>query len=235
MELEQILTYCDHTLLKPDCRAADIRRLCDEAIRYHCASVCVPPCHVAGARRYVENRMRVCTVVGFPHGTATTAVKVFEAKDAVHNGADEIDMVVNLSMVKDGCWAEVANDIRSVRAATNGVILKVIIECCKLTEEEKIRLCQLVADCGADYIKTSTGFAEGGATPEDVALMRRYAPERLRIKAAGGITSVMEAANYLTLGASRLGTSRMVRIAQDREKTAEMQAAAQAEEEAPEE
>ena len=132
MELEQILTYCDHTLLKPEAKASEVRKACDEAIRFNCASVCVPPCHVAGARRYVQNRMRICTVVGFPHGTATTAVKVFETKDAIHNGADEIDMVVNLSMVKDGCWAEVANDIRSVRNASEGAVLKVIIESASL-------------------------------------------------------------------------------------------------------
>ena len=221
MELEQILTYCDHTLLKPEAKASEVRKACDEAIRFNCASVCVPPCHVAGARRYVQNRMRICTVVGFPHGTATTAVKVFETKDAIHNGADEIDMVVNLSMVKDGCWAEVANDIRSVRNASEGAVLKVIIECCKLTDEEKIRLCQIVADCGADFIKTSTGFAEGGATPEDVVLMRANAPESLKIKAAGGISSVEDAAQFLTLGCSRLGTSRLVKLALEREQAPE--------------
>ena len=160
-------------------------------------------------------------MVGFPHGTATTAVKVFETKDAIHNGADEIDMVVNLSMVKDGCWAEVANDIRSVRNASEGAVLKVIIECCKLTDEEKIRLCRIVADCGADFIKTSTGFAEGGATPEDVVLMRANAPESLKIKAAGGISSVEDAAQFLTLGCSRLGTSRLVKLALEREQAPE--------------
>ena len=208
MELEQILTYCDHTLLKPEAKASEVRKACDEAIRFNCASVCVPPCHVAGARRYVQNRMRICTVVGFPHGTATTAVKVFETKDAIHNGADEIDMVVNLSMVKDGCWAEVANDIRSVRNASEGAVLKVIIECCKLTDEEKIRLCRIVADCGADFIKTSTGF-------------RANAPESLKIKAAGGISSVEDAAQFLTLGCSRLGTSRLVKLALEREQAPE--------------
>lgn len=220
MELKQILRFCDHTLLKPECRAADIRKVCDEAMKYQCASVCIPPCHVAGARRYVGDRIKICTVVGFPHGTSTTAAKAFEAKDAIHNGADEVDMVINLSMVKDGCWNEVAKEIRTIRTATEGAVLKVIIECCKLTEEEKIQLCRIVSDCGADYIKTSTGFAEGGATDEDVALLRQNSPESLKVKAAGGISSVEDAERFLQLGAERLGTSRLVKIAEAEEKAA---------------
>lgn len=221
MELKDILRFCDHTLLKPESRASEVRKVCDEAIKYQCASVCIPPCHVAGARRYVGDRIKICTVVGFPHGTATTATKTFEAKDAVHNGADEIDMVVNLSMVKDGCWNEVAKEIRSVREAINGAVLKVIIECCKLTDEEKTRLCGIVSDCGADFIKTSTGFAEGGATEEDVALLRQNSPETLKVKAAGGISSQEDAERFLQLGADRLGTSRLVKIAQAQEQKAE--------------
>lgn len=221
MELKDILRFCDHTLLKPESRASDVRKICDEAIKYQCASVCIPPCHVAGARRYVGDRIKICTVVGFPHGTATTASKTFEAKDAIHNGADEIDMVVNISMVKDGCWNDVAKEIRSVREATKESVLKVIIECCKLTEEEKIKLCGIVADCGADFIKTSTGFAEGGATAEDVELLRQNSPATLKVKAAGGISSVEDAERFLQLGADRLGTSRLVKIAQAQEEIPE--------------
>ncbi len=162
MELKEILEKCDHTLLRVDCSSEEIRALCDQAIKYHCASVCIPPCHVAGAKRYVGDRLTICTVIGFPNGYNTSAVKAFEAADAVRNGADEIDMVINLSMVKDGYWEGVRSDISAVRAATEGKLLKVIIECCLLTDEEKIRLCGIVADCGAEYIKTSTGFSKGG-------------------------------------------------------------------------
>ena len=213
MDIREILKKCDHTLLRVDCTGEEIRRLCDEAIRYSCASVCIPPCHVAGARRYVGDRLALCTVIGFPNGYMTTAAKAFEAADAVRNGADEIDMVINLSMVKDGCWVDVANDIRAVREATRGKVLKVIIECCLLTEEEKIHLCQIVSDCGADYIKTSTGFSKGGATRADVALLRLHAPQRLKVKAAGGIASLQDAEDFIALGADRLGTSRIVKLA----------------------
>ena len=146
MELKDILEKCDHTLLRVDCTSAEIRKLCDQAIKYHCASVCIPPCHLAGAKRYVGDRLTLCTVIGFPNGNSTTATKAFEAADAVANGADEIDMVINLSMVKDGCWVDVANDIRAVREAAKDKILKVIIECCLLTDEEKIHLCEVVSD-----------------------------------------------------------------------------------------
>ena len=217
MEIKDILEKCDHTLLRVDCTSEEIRALCDQAIKYHCASVCIPPCHVAGAKRYVGDKLTLCTVIGFPNGYMTSAAKAFEAADAVANGADEIDMVINLSMVKDGCWEGVAKDIAAVREATKGKLLKVIIECCLLTEEEKIRLCQIVSDCGADYIKTSTGFSKGGATREDVKLMREHSPASLKVKAAGGIASLQDAEDFIALGADRLGTSRIVKLAMEQE------------------
>ncbi len=217
MEIKDILEKCDHTLLRVDCTSEEIRVLCDQAIKYHCASVCIPPCHVAGAKRYVGDKLTLCTVIGFPNGYMTSAAKAFEAADAVSNGADEIDMVINLSMVKDGCWEGVAQDIAAVREATKGKLLKVIIECCLLTEEEKIRLCQIVSDCGADYIKTSTGFSKGGATREDVKLMREHSPASLKVKAAGGIASLQDAEDFIALGADRLGTSRIVKLAMEQE------------------
>ena len=217
MDIKDILEKCDHTLLRVDCTSAEIRALCDQAIRYDCASVCIPPCHVAGAKRYVGNRLKICTVIGFPNGYMTTAAKAFEAADAVKNGADEIDMVINVSMVKDGCWVDVANDIRAVREAVPGKILKVIIECCLLTDEEKIHLCKIVSDCGADFIKTSTGFSRGGATREDVQLLRENSPHTLKVKAAGGISSLQDAEDFIALGADRLGTSRIVKLAMEQE------------------
>ena len=220
MDISEILKTCDHTLLRVDCTSDEIRTLCDQAIRYSCASVCIPPCHVAGARRYVGDRLKLCTVIGFPNGYMTSAAKAFEAADAVKNGADEIDMVINVSMVKDGCWVDVANDIRAVREATKGKILKVIIECCLLTDEEKIHLCKVVSDCGADFIKTSTGFSRGGATREDVKLLRENSPYTLKVKAAGGIASLQDAEDFLALGADRLGTSRIVKLAMEQEKLA---------------
>ncbi len=217
MDIKEILEKCDHTLLRVDCTADEIRKLCDQAIRYHCASVCIPPCHVAGAKRYVGDKLAICTVIGFPNGYCTSAVKAYEAADAIGNGAGEIDMVINLSMVKDACWDEVEKDISAVRKATQGHILKVIIECCLLTEEEKIRLCQIVTKCGADYIKTSTGFSKGGATPEDVKLMRENCPASVKVKAAGGISSLADAEEFIALGAERLGTSRIVKLAMELE------------------
>ena len=228
MDIKNILEKCDHTLLRVDCTSGEIRTLCDQAIKYNCASVCIPPCHVAGAKRYVGNKMKICTVIGFPNGYMTTAAKAFEAADAVKNGADEIDMVINLSMVKDGCWDAVAKDISAVREATRGHVLKVIIECCLLTDEEKIRLCKIVGDCGADYIKTSTGFSKGGATREDVKLMRENSPSYVKVKAAGGISSIEDAQDFITLGADRLGTSRIVKLAIAQEKEAAEKAAAAA-------
>ena len=218
MEINDILKTCDHTLLRVDCTSEEIRTLCDQAIKYHCASVCIPPCHVAGARRYAGDRLKICTVIGFPHGNTTTAVKAFEAADAIKNGADEIDMVINLSMVKDGSWQEVEKDIWAVREATRGSVLKVIIECCLLTEEEKIRLCKIVSQCGCDFIKTSTGFSKGGATREDVKLLRENVAEKVQVKASGGIASLQDAEDFLALGATRLGTSRIVKLAMELEK-----------------
>ncbi len=217
MEIKDILKTCDHTLLRVDCTSEEIRALCDQAIRYQCASVCIPPCHVAGARRYAGDRLKICTVIGFPNGYCTSAVKAFEAADAIKNGADEIDMVINLSMVKDGCWQEVEKDIWAVREATRGSVLKVIIECCLLTEEEKIRLCRIVSQCGCDFIKTSTGFSKGGATREDVKLLRENVAEKVQVKAAGGISSLQDAEDFLALGATRLGTSRIVKLAMELE------------------
>ena len=214
MDMREILARCDHTLLRQDCTAAEVVALCDEAIRYGCASVCIPPCHVVGAKNYVGDRMRICTVIGFPNGYATPRVKAFEAQDAVKNGADEIDMVINLAMVKDACWESLLDEIRTVRAFTgDGHILKVIIETCLLTEEEKRTLCSVVSASGADFIKTSTGFSTGGATREDVALLRQYCQPHVRVKAAGGIRTLQDAEDLIALGADRLGTSRLVALA----------------------
>lgn len=213
MEISEILKKCDHTLLKVGCTAEEIRTLCDQAIKYNCASVCIPPCHVYGAKRYVGDKMKICTVIGFPNGYMTTAAKVFEAEDAVKNGADEIDMVINISMVKDKQWDAIGKEIRAIRKAADGKILKVIIECCLLTDEEKIMLCAIVSDSGADYIKTSTGFSTGGATREDVKLLRENSAPALKVKAAGGISSLKDAEDFIALGADRLGTSRIVKLA----------------------
>ena len=217
MEIKDILEKCDHTLLRVDCTSEEIRKLCDQAIKYNCASVCIPPCHIPGAKRYVGDRLTLCTVIGFPNGYMTSAAKAFEARDAIENGADEIDMVINVSMVKDGAWDAVEKDIRAVREATRGKLLKVIIECCLLTEEEKIRLCKIVSDCGCEYIKTSTGFSKGGATREDVALLRANVAPEVKVKAAGGISSLQDAEDFINLGAERLGTSRIVKLAMELE------------------
>lgn len=213
MELKDILAKCDHTLLRPDCTAQEIRELCDQAMEYGCASVCIPPAHVAGAKRYVGDKMKICTVIGFPNGYASPVVKAFEANDAVQNGADEIDMVINLCYVKDRCWDRLLDEIQRVKRACGEKLLKVIIECCQLTGEEKIRLCEIVSQSGAEYIKTSTGFSTGGATFEDVALLRQHCADHVKVKAAGGISSLADAEEFIRLGAERLGTSRIVKIA----------------------
>ena len=217
MELSEILSRCDHTLLAVGATSKEIEDLCDEAIEYGCASVCIPACHVKGAKSYVGEQMKICTVIGFPNGYSTTASKAYEAADAVKNGADEIDMVANIAMAKDGYWDGVLEDIKAVRRATEGKILKVIIECCLLTEEEKVRVCQAVTESGADYIKTSTGFSTGGATREDVALLRANVGPDVKVKAAGGIKSLQDAEDFISLGADRLGTSRLVKIARSME------------------
>ena len=213
MELSEILARCDHTLLSVTATGEEIRNLCDEAIEYGCASVCIPPCHVLGAKNYVGDQMKICTVIGFPNGYSTTAAKVAEAEDAVNNGADEIDMVANLAMIKEGFWDGVLEDIREVRKATEGKILKVIIECCLLTDDEKREMCRVVTVSGADYIKTSTGSSTGGATFDDVNLLRRFSGLNVKVKAAGGIKSIADAEKFIELGADRLGTSRLVKLA----------------------
>ncbi len=213
MELSEILSRCDHTLLSVTATSEEIKNLCDEAIEYGCASVCIPACHVRGAKAYVGDQMKVCTVIGFPNGYSTTESKAYEAADAVKNGADEIDMVANICMAKDGHWDGVLEDIIAVRKATEGKILKVIIECCLLTDDEKREMCRVVTESGADFIKTSTGFSTGGATFDDVALLRRFSGLNVKVKAAGGIKSLDDAAKFIELGADRLGTSRIVKLA----------------------
>ena len=217
MDISKILSHCDHTLLAVDATWEQIKQVCDDGIHFSTASVCIPASYVAKAKEYVGDKLPICTVIGFPNGYSTTAVKAFEAADAVKNGADEIDMVINISMVKDGCWVDVANDVRAVREATRGKILKVIIECCLLTDDEKVHMCKIVSDCGADYIKTSTGFSTGGATREDVKLLREHCPETVKVKAAGGISSLQDAMDFIELGAERLGTSRIVKLAMELE------------------
>lgn len=220
MELSDILARCDHTLLRVDVTADEIKTLCDQAMKYNCASVCIPPCHVAGTKRYVGDKLCICTVIGFPNGYATSAVKAFETENAVKNGADEIDMVINLSMVKDACWNDIFEDIVAVRRACEGKILKVIIECCLLTDNEKRELCQIVSASGADFIKTSTGFSTGGATRDDVELLRANCDAKIKVKAAGGIKTLEDAEDFINLGADRLGTSRVVKLAMELENDA---------------
>ena len=210
MDIKDILARCDHTLLRTDCTAAEIRALCDDAIRFGCASVCIPPAHVAGAKRYVNGQMKICTVIGFPNGYNTTAAKIFETKDAVENGASEIDMVINNGMVKDRQWDDIAHEIAGIKAACLGRPLKVIIETCLLSDMEKIKLCQLAAKEEVAYVKTSTGFSTGGATREDVALLRENLPASIKVKASGGIRTLEDGQAYLDLGADRLGASALV-------------------------
>ena len=212
MDKREILKRLDHTLLKQDATWEQIKKICDEGVEYGVASVCIPPSFVKRAAEYLDGRLAVCTVIGFPNGYMTTASKVFETEDAVKNGADEIDMVINIGMVKEGNYGGVLDEIRAVRRACEGKILKVIIETCLLTEEEKIKMCQGVTESGADYIKTSTGFASGGATFEDVKLMRAHVGPQVKVKAAGGISSVEDAETFIQLGADRLGTSRLIKL-----------------------
>lgn len=211
MELKDILSRCDHTLLAQTATWAEIRALCDDGMKYGCASVCIPASYVRQAAAYVGGRLPVCTVIGFPNGYDTTAAKCFMAEDAVKNGADEVDMVINIGWVKDRRWEDLLSEIRAVKDACGGRILKVIIECCLLTDEEKIQMCRIVTDAGADYIKTSTGFGGGGAVREDVALFAAHVGPGVKIKAAGGIADLKDAEDFIALGASRLGTSRIVK------------------------
>ena len=212
MDKQAILKTVDHTLLGVNADWDQIRQILDDAMAYGTASACIPPAYVTRAAAYVQGRLPICTVIGFPNGYNTTAVKVFEAKDAVANGADEIDMVINIGDVKNGDYDKVQSEIAAVHGACEGRVLKVIIETCLLTEEEKIRLCEAVTAAGAEFIKTSTGFSTGGATFEDIALMRRHVGPEVQVKAAGGISSFDDAEKFLALGADRLGTSRLIRI-----------------------
>lgn len=212
MDKNRILRAVDHTLLSQQATWEEIRQICDDAIRYNTASVCIPPSYVKPAKEYVGQQIPVCTVIGFPNGYHTTAVKVFETEDALENGADEIDMVINIGDLKSRRYDRVLEEIRSIKAVCGDRILKVIIETCLLTEEEKIKMCRIVTESGADFIKTSTGFSKGGATFEDIALFRNHVGKHVRIKAAGGIASLEDAEKFMELGAERLGTSRIVKI-----------------------
>ena len=210
MEKKDILGRVDHTLLKQTATWEQIETLCREGMEHATASVCIPPCYVKRAKEYTGGNLAICTVIGFPNGNMTTAGKVFETEDAVRNGADEIDMVINIGMVKEGLYEQVLEEIRQIKAACAGKCLKVIIETCLLTEDEKKEMCRVVTQSGADYIKTSTGFSTGGATREDVALLRKYSGPRVKVKAAGGIASLQDAEDFIALGADRLGTSRLI-------------------------
>ena len=217
MEQKEILSIVDHTLLLQPSTWAEIKEICDDAIKFETASVCIPTCYVKQAKDYMGDKMKVCTVIGFPNGNYTTAVKVFETKDAIANGADEIDMVINVGMLKAKEYDYVLNEIKEIKAACGERIPKVIIETCLLTEEEKIKMCEIVTESGADYIKTSTGFSTAGATFDDVALFAKHVGENVKIKAAGGISSMEDAKKFIALGASRLGTSRIVKIVKNQD------------------
>ena len=212
MDITKILSYVDHTLLSQSATWDEIKAICDDGIKYGCASVCIPPSYVKEAAEYVDGKIKICTVIGFPNGYNTTKVKCFEATDAVENGADEIDMVIDIGMLKDKKYDELLSEISEVKKACMGKLLKVIIETCLLTEEEKVMMCRIVSQSGADFIKTSTGFSTGGATREDIRLFSENVDSSLKIKAAGGIASIKDAEDMLSLGAERLGTSRIVKI-----------------------
>ena len=212
MELNEILSKVDHTLLAQAATWEEIRAICDDGIKYHTASVCIPASYVKQASDYVDGRLPICTVIGFPNGYSTTGTKCFEATDAVENGAAEIDMVINIGWVKDRRWDDLLHEIHAVKEACMGRLLKVIIETCLLTDEEKVKLCEIVSNSGADYIKTSTGFSTAGATFHDVELFAQNVTNGVKIKAAGGISSLEDAEKFIELGASRLGTSRVVKI-----------------------
>ena len=212
MTTEKLCSMVDHTLLAQTATWEDIQKLCDDAMAYKTVSVCIPPCYVKQAADYVQGKLAICTVIGFPNGNTTTGTKVFEAKEAIANGASEIDMVINIGMLKAGNTAYVLDEIKALKAACGQLVLKVIIETCLLTDEEKITMCRLVTEAGADFIKTSTGFSKGGATFDDVILFARHVGPNVRIKAAGGISSIADAEKFVELGATRLGTSRIIKI-----------------------
>ncbi len=212
MDIKEILSKCDHTLLSQTATWEQIKAICDDGMTYSTASVCIPASYVKQAKDYVGDKLAICTVIGFPNGYSTTAAKCFETADAVANGADEIDMVINIGWLKDKRYDDLLNEIKAIKAACGGKLLKVIIETCLLTDEEKIKMCEIVSASGAEYIKTSTGFSTAGATKEDVALFAAHVAPHLKIKAAGGIASIQDAEDFINLGASRLGTSRIVKI-----------------------
>ncbi len=216
MTHNEILKYVDHTLLSQTATWEEIREILDDAMKYGTASACIPPSYVKRAAEYVQGKLPICTVIGFPNGYSTTETKVFEAKDAISKGASEIDMVINIGLVKDRLYEELEEEIRQLRKACGDKILKVIIETCLLTEEEKIKMCEIVTGAGADYIKTSTGFSKAGATFEDVKLMKEHVGEKVKVKAAGGISSFDDAEEFIRLGAERLGTSRLIKIMKSR-------------------
>lgn len=215
MNQSELLGKVDHTFLSPQATWEDIRRICDEGIKYHTATVCIPPCFVKKAKEYTGEKLKICTVIGFPNGYQTTDVKLYETKEALANGADEIDMVIRIGWVKERAYTSLLEEIQTIRQACGEKPLKVIIETCLLSEDEKIRLCEIVTKSGADYIKTSTGFSKGGATFEDIALMKKHVGKGVKIKAAGGISSLKDAQEFIRLGADRLGTSRIVQLVKE--------------------
>ena len=215
MKIEEILAKVDHTLLSQTATWEEIKKICDDGMKYKTASVCIPASYVKRAKEYVGDKLPICTVIGFPNGYSTTETKCFETADAVKNGADEIDMVINIGWLKDKKYAELTDEIKRVKAACGGKILKVIIETCLLTDDEKIGMCRIVTESGADFIKTSTGFSTAGATFDDIALFAKHVGPNVKIKAAGGISSVADAEKFISLGASRLGTSRIVKIVKE--------------------
>ena len=216
MELEEILKKVDHTLLSQTASLEEINQICDDGIKYDTASVCIPASFVKQVKDYVGDRIKICTVIGFPNGYSTTAVKVFETQDAIDNGADEIDMVINIGWLKDKRYDDITNEIKAIKEACGKKLLKVIIETCLLTDDEKIKMCEIVTTAGADYIKTSTGFSTAGATFDDIKLFKEHVGEQVKIKAAGGIKSIDDAIKFIELGADRLGTSRLVKIAKEK-------------------
>lgn len=217
MDINVILSKCDHTLLKQTATWKDIKAICDDGMKYKTASVCIPPCFVEPAKKYVGDKLAICTVIGFPNGYNTTESKVFETEDAVKKGADEIDMVINIGRLKEGNTEYVLNEIKEIKKACHGKLLKVIIETCLLTEEEKITMCKLVTEAKADFIKTSTGFSTAGATKEDIKLFSEHIGKDVKMKAAGGISNLQDAEDFINLGAERLGTSRIVKIVKSKE------------------
>ena len=218
MEIQKILGSCDHTLLAQTSTWKQIKGICDDGMKYHTASVCIPPCYVKKAKKYVGDNLKICTVIGFPNGYNTTAVKVYETKRAIKDGADAVDMVINIGLVKSRSWKQVLSEIKAVRKASEGKVLKVIIETCLLTDAEKKKMCEIVTESGADFIKTSTGFSKAGATREDIKLFSENIGPNVKMKAAGGISSIEDAEDFIKLGCERLGTSRIVKIVKENEK-----------------